>query len=73
VLVTALDARIGYDEEGKFGRRAFAKSVTLKQAAEMPFRVRPEDSDQDRDRDFDLCSVRAVMRRPGVSLPGGRG
>jgi fumarate hydratase class II len=62
-LVTALDARIGYDKRVRIGK--LAENITLKQAAERPGYVRPEY--------FDRWIVPAAMTEPGVTLPGGGG
>ncbi len=64
-LVTALDARIGYDKRVRIGKLVLAENITLKQAAERLGYVRPED--------FDRWIVPAAMTEPVVTLPGGGG
>lgn len=64
-LVTALNPRIGYDGAVKIGKLALAENIALKQAAEQPGSVRPED--------LDRWVVPAAMTAPGATLPGGGG
>ncbi|HME22942.1 MAG TPA: hypothetical protein VKI44_16665 [Acetobacteraceae bacterium] len=63
--MTALNPRIGYDGAVKIGKLALAENIALKQAAEQPGSVRPED--------LDRWVVPAAMTAPGATLPGGGG
>ena len=65
MVVTARFARNGYAAAGKTGKLALAENTTLKQAAEKPGFVGPEDVDR--------WVVLATMAVPGASLPGGAG
>ena len=65
MLVTARIARNGYATAVKGGKLAIAENITLRQAAERPGFVGPEDVDR--------WLVPATMAVPGASLPGGGG
>jgi fumarate hydratase class II len=65
MLVTALDARIGYDKTVMAGKLGLTENTTVKRAAEKPGDVRPEG--------FDRPVFPAAMTVPDATLPGGRG
>ncbi len=65
MVVTARITRNGYATAVKVGKLSLAENITLKQAAERPGFVGPEDVDR--------WVVLASMAAPGASLPGGTG
>jgi len=61
--VTPLNRQIGYDAAVKNGKLALAENITLRQAAERPGFVRPDE--------IDRWVVPAATAVPGAMLPGG--